>query len=193
MYGKPCKRHWVAKVVFLKQMLLTFSGRYNLYFWDPRLKIHRLLNFNNIILFQLVLTKSFNSELFSCLPKVDHVIKSCKEPIHQLLSLFTNTVGYIVHIIHFYTFNVSLSYHSLSLTSHFPSPNFHLFFHSLHIPLVSPLLPLHSTLPTIFPIVSSIRLGLLSKSCGPLGWKSCLTDLPTLWCHREQSQGSCTV
>ena len=35
-------------------------------------------NFN--MLFQLVLTKYFQSELFSCLPKVDLVIKSCKEP-----------------------------------------------------------------------------------------------------------------
>ena len=33
------------------------------------------------MLFQLVLTKFFKSELFSCLPKVDHVIKSCNEPI----------------------------------------------------------------------------------------------------------------
>ena len=32
------------------------------------------------MLFQLVLTKFFKSELFSCLPKVDYVIKSCKEP-----------------------------------------------------------------------------------------------------------------
>ena len=39
----------------------------------------RLLNFN--MLFQLVLTKFFKSELFSCLTKVDHVIKSCKEPM----------------------------------------------------------------------------------------------------------------
>ena len=116
--------------------------------------------------------------------------------IHQLSSLFTTQWGTcMVHIIYSYTFNVFLSYHSLFLTSHFPSPNFHLFFHSLHIPLVSPLLPLHSTLPTIFPIVSSIPLGLVSRSCGPLGWKSCLTDLPTVWnqYHREQSQGSCTV
>ena len=30
------------------------------------------------MLFQLVLTKSFKSELFSCLPKVDYVINSCK-------------------------------------------------------------------------------------------------------------------
>ena len=28
-----------------------------------------------------MLTKFFNSELLTCLPKVDHVIKSCKEPI----------------------------------------------------------------------------------------------------------------
>ena len=32
------------------------------------------------MLFQLVLTKFFKSELFLCLPKVDLVIKSCKEP-----------------------------------------------------------------------------------------------------------------
>ena len=31
------------------------------------------------MLFQLVLTKVFIGELFSCLPKVDHVIKSCKD------------------------------------------------------------------------------------------------------------------
>ena len=61
------------------QMLLTFGGHYNLYFWDTRLKILRLPNFN--MLFQLVLTKFFKSKLFSCLPKVGHVIKSCKEPI----------------------------------------------------------------------------------------------------------------
>ena len=36
------------------------------------------------MLFQLVLTKFSKSELFSCLPKVGHVIKSCKEPIRKL-------------------------------------------------------------------------------------------------------------
>ena len=41
----------------------------------------RLAIFN--LLFPLVLTKFFKSELFSCLPKVDHVIKSCKEPIYE--------------------------------------------------------------------------------------------------------------
>ena len=39
-----------------------------------------LSNFDMV--FTLVLTKFFKSELFSCLPKVDHVIKSLKEPIH---------------------------------------------------------------------------------------------------------------
>ena len=34
-----------------------------------------------------VLTKFFRSELFSCLPKVGHVIKSCKEPISYLIWL----------------------------------------------------------------------------------------------------------
>ena len=66
LYGKPCKRDWVAKVVFLIQMLLTFGGRYNRSFWDTRLKMLRLLNFN--MLFQLVLTNFFKIELLSCLP-----------------------------------------------------------------------------------------------------------------------------
>ena len=35
--------------------------------------------FNTV--FQLVLTNFLKSELFLCLPKVGHVIKSCKEPI----------------------------------------------------------------------------------------------------------------
>ena len=50
-----------------------------------QLKIRRLLDFN--MLFQLVLAKFFNSELFTCLPKVDHVIESCKEPISLLISV----------------------------------------------------------------------------------------------------------
>ena len=60
-------------------MLPTFGGRCNRYFSDIWPKILRLPNFN--ILLQLVLTKFFKSELFSCLPKVDQVIKSCKEPL----------------------------------------------------------------------------------------------------------------
>ena len=43
------------------------------------LKIIRLTNFN--MLFQLVLIKFFQNALFSCLPKVDNMIKPCKEPI----------------------------------------------------------------------------------------------------------------
>ena len=66
LYGKPCKCDWVAKVVFLIQMLLTFGGRYNRSFWDTRLKMLGLLNFN--MFFQLVLTKFFKIELLSCLP-----------------------------------------------------------------------------------------------------------------------------
>ena len=69
----------MAKVVYLIQMLPTFGGRCNRYFWDIRLKMLRLANFN--MLFQLAWTKFFKSELFSCLPPVGHVIKSCKEPI----------------------------------------------------------------------------------------------------------------
>ena len=36
------------------------------------------------MLLELVLTKFFKRELFSCLPKVGHVIKSCKEPLDTL-------------------------------------------------------------------------------------------------------------
>ena len=70
--GVTGKRDRVAKVVFLIQILLLFGGLRNRYFWDIRLKIYGLSNFN--MLFQLVLTKFVKSELFSCLPKVDHMI-----------------------------------------------------------------------------------------------------------------------
>lgn len=40
--------------------------------WDIWLEIYRLLDFN--ILFQLALTNFFKSQLFSYLPKVDHVV-----------------------------------------------------------------------------------------------------------------------
>ena len=61
---------WVAKVVFLIQMLQTFDGRFNLYFWDTRLKIFMLLNFN--MLFQLVLTNFAKVNCFC-------VYKSCSQ------------------------------------------------------------------------------------------------------------------
>ena len=51
---------------------LIFGGLCNCYFRDILLNIYSLPNFN--MLFLLVLTKCFKSELFSCLPKVDHVI-----------------------------------------------------------------------------------------------------------------------
>ena len=97
MYGKPCKRDWVAKVVFLIQFL-TFGGRYNRYFWDTRLKMPRFVNFN--ILFQLVLTKFFH-----CFrvyrkwpPKVGHLIKSCKEPIEVNPTESTLRVLYMTYL-----------------------------------------------------------------------------------------------
>ena len=61
-----------SKVVFLIQILLIFDDRCNRCFWDTRLKMYRLPNFN--LLLQLMVTKFFKSELFSCLSKVDHVI-----------------------------------------------------------------------------------------------------------------------
>ena len=52
------------------------DGRYNRYFWHIRLEIYRIPYFN--MLFQLVLTKYFKSELFSCLAKVDQLMpKAC--------------------------------------------------------------------------------------------------------------------
>ena len=42
LYGKLCKRDWMAKAVYLIQMLPTFSGHCNRYFWDIRLEILRL-------------------------------------------------------------------------------------------------------------------------------------------------------
>ena len=68
--GKICLSHTNAS---------NFGGRCNRYFSDIGPKLLRLPNFD--MLFQLVLTKFSKRELFSCLPKVDHVIKSCKEPI----------------------------------------------------------------------------------------------------------------
>ena len=68
--GKPLKHDWVARVVILIQIHLIFSGRYNPYFWDIRLKIYRLPN--NIV-FQLMLTKFFKGKLFLCWPKVNHM------------------------------------------------------------------------------------------------------------------------
>ena len=51
LYEKPCKCDWMAKVVFLKQILPTFGGRCNRCFWDIRLKILRLPNFNMLFSF----------------------------------------------------------------------------------------------------------------------------------------------
>ena len=59
-------------------MLPTFGGRCNRLFWDIWLKILRLPIFN--MLFQSA-NKIFQKwTVQSRLPKVDHVIKSCKEP-----------------------------------------------------------------------------------------------------------------
>ena len=55
LYGKPLARDWVARVVFLIQILLIFGCRCNRFFRDIRLKIYRLPNFN--MLFQCLITK----------------------------------------------------------------------------------------------------------------------------------------
>ena len=77
---------WLGgKVVFLIQMLLTFGGRCHRYFWDIRLHILRFPDFNMV--FQLVLTKCFQSELFSCLPKVDHVITVMQKAYYGIMMI----------------------------------------------------------------------------------------------------------
>ena len=68
----------------LTQILLIFGGRCNHYFWDMRLRIHRLLNFN--MLFQFLLTKFSKSKVFSCLQRVDHVTNYCQRPNARLKS-----------------------------------------------------------------------------------------------------------
>ena len=50
------------QVFRLLQILLTFGGRYNRYFWDIRLKMYRLINFN--MFSQLVLKKFTKANCF---------------------------------------------------------------------------------------------------------------------------------
>ena len=67
LYGKPCKRDLMAKIVFSNKcfQLLAAVAIVSTIENAIRLKILRLANFNTV--FQLVLTKFFQSELFSCL------------------------------------------------------------------------------------------------------------------------------
>ena len=62
------------KLFFSYKRLLSAAVAIATFEFNIRLKILRLPNFN--MLFQVMLTEFFKSELFSCLPKVDHVIKS---------------------------------------------------------------------------------------------------------------------
>ena len=43
--GKLLNCDWVAIAAFPMQILITFGGRCNRYFWDIRLKIYKLPNF----------------------------------------------------------------------------------------------------------------------------------------------------
>ena len=58
-FTRICIENWVAKVVFLIQILLIFGGCCNHYFWGVWPKINRLPNFN--MLFLRVLTKFIKS------------------------------------------------------------------------------------------------------------------------------------
>ena len=57
LYGKPIKRDWVARVVF---SLLIFGGYCDRYFWDIRLEIDRLPNFNMLFKFLLTIFEEAN-------------------------------------------------------------------------------------------------------------------------------------
>ena len=60
---------------FFIQILLIFGGRCNRFFLEIRLKNYWLRNFNMFFQLTFLLTKFSESELFSCLQKVDHVTK----------------------------------------------------------------------------------------------------------------------
>ena len=51
--NKLVRRDWVVGVIFLVQIniLMIFRGRCDRYFWDIRLKIYRLPNFNMLFQF----------------------------------------------------------------------------------------------------------------------------------------------
>ena len=68
LYGKPFKCDWVAKHCFPIQILLISGSHCSHSFRGALLKIYRLPNFN--MLFHILLTKFFKSELFSCLQKL---------------------------------------------------------------------------------------------------------------------------
>ena len=63
--------HESLKNLKFTRIFMEYHSSVNHHFWDIQLEIYMLPNFN--MLFQLVLTKIFKSELFSCLSKVDHV------------------------------------------------------------------------------------------------------------------------
>ena len=93
------KSDWVVKVVLLIQMFLTLGGRCNRYFWDIRLNILRLPNFN--MLFQFVVTKFVKKWLFSCLPTRNAKILVLEYLLMQVQISFTseqtfqsNNIGY---------------------------------------------------------------------------------------------------
>ena len=51
--NKLVRRDWIVGVIFLIQIniLMIFRGRCDRYFWDIRLKIYRLPNFNMLFQF----------------------------------------------------------------------------------------------------------------------------------------------
>ena len=100
------------KLFFFIQILLIFGGRCNRYFWDIRLKIYRLPYFS-IMLFQLVLTKVFNRELFPFLPKIDH--QPIIEP-EKIKSLPSTVVVMLLTESHF---RKSLSVNSANFSQNF--------------------------------------------------------------------------
>ena len=66
VHVKPLNHDWGAKVVFPTQILLIFGGCCSRYFWDIRLKIYRLPDFNMLFPFLLTIIPA----VFLCLQKV---------------------------------------------------------------------------------------------------------------------------
>ena len=71
--GRSCFSHTNSSN--FRQLLQSLHLRYT----AENLQVTYICNFN--MLFQLMLTKFYNSKLFMCLLKVDPVINYCKRPI----------------------------------------------------------------------------------------------------------------
>ena len=97
------------KVVFLIQMFPTVGGRCNRYFWDIRLKILRLPNFN--ILFQLVLTKlNYFRVYWKLIRWSSHAKSPFKSVAFLLLHIALNVLSYLKDDLNLNNSNTSITH-----------------------------------------------------------------------------------